>query len=294
MTPQMRLAKQARERFVAGCEGVMEPLAEAIRARLIELVDQSTSTKEMQDRRDAMLEFDRLYRNWVAGVPKAWRKALVPPSVTGRSRLDGDNLSLIGDDVVEKKILSSRLALAVLDKASWELNDLRLRMQHLEGGDELETHDVLRPEVTSQLLVDQWTAAELPRETWSLVKDVIQQHVVDQFDQLGTQRICQGRHDPFSVRNEHLPRLAAQRVAVRSGQGAGHGRVGKSDHGARIGVVGIAVLLDGAALDHVFALDAQPHGDCRSHEDRRIDAEADADGQRQGKVEKGGAAEQQH
>ena len=44
---QMRLAKQARERFVAGCEGVMEPLAEAIRARLIELVDQSTSTKEI-------------------------------------------------------------------------------------------------------------------------------------------------------------------------------------------------------------------------------------------------------
>jgi hypothetical protein len=79
-----------------------------------------------------------------------------------------------------QKILSSRLALAVLDKASWELNDLRLRMQHLEGGDELETHDVLRPEVTSQLLVDQWTAAELPRETWSLVKDVIQLHVVDQ------------------------------------------------------------------------------------------------------------------
>ena len=174
------LAKQARERFVAGCEGVMEPLAEAIRARLIELVDQSTSTKEMQDRRDAMLEFDRLYPTWVAGVPKAWRKALVPPSSTGRIRLDGDNLSLIGDDVVEKKILSSRLALAVLDKASWELNDLRLRMQHLEGGDELETHDVLRPEVTSQLLVDQWTAAELPRETWSLVKDVIQLHVVDQ------------------------------------------------------------------------------------------------------------------
>ena len=158
----------------------MGPMSDAIYARLIELVDQSSSTKEMQDRRDAMLDFDRLRKAWVAGTPKAWRRALIPPTATARVRLEASSLELIGDEVVEKKILSSRLALSILDKVTWELNDLRLRIQHLEGGDDLAIHDVLRPEVVSQLLVEQWIAAGLPRETWGLVKDVIQQHMVEQ------------------------------------------------------------------------------------------------------------------
>ena len=96
------------------------------------------------------------------------------PTATARVRLDSASLELIGDDVVERKILSSRLALAIQEKATWELNALRLRMQHLEGGDELATTDVLRPEALSQLLVEQWSSAELARESWVLVQDVIQ------------------------------------------------------------------------------------------------------------------------
>ena len=159
------LGRKAREVFISQAEGVMGPLAEAVRAKLIELVDQSASTKEMQDRRDAMLEFERLHKNWTEGTPKAWRRALIPPTATARVRLEASSLELIGDDVVEKKILSSRLALSVLDKVTWELNDLRLRMQHLEGGDDLQSYDILRPEVSAQLLVEQWVAAGLARET---------------------------------------------------------------------------------------------------------------------------------
>ena len=75
------------------------------------------------------------------------------------------DLELIGDDVVENKILSSRLAMAVQEKAVWDLNDLKLRITHLEGGEELATEDVLRPEALAQLLVEQWSACELARET---------------------------------------------------------------------------------------------------------------------------------
>ncbi|MGE0496284.1 MAG: DUF1631 family protein [Ramlibacter sp.] len=173
------VARQARERFIAYAEPVMGPMSEAIRARLIESVDQSASTREMQDRRDAMLDFDRLCKAWIEGAPKAWRRALIPPTATARVRLEAANLELIGDEVVEKKILASRLALSVLDKVSWELNDLRLRIQHLEGGDDLASHDVLRPEVISQLLVEQWSSAGLSRETWGLAKDEIQKHMVE-------------------------------------------------------------------------------------------------------------------
>lgn len=172
------LSRKAREHFVTHAEGVMAPLAEAIGARMIELVDASPSTREMQDRRDAMLTFERLGKVWVTHTPAAWRAALAPPTDTGRMKLDGGDLELIGDEVVEKKILSSRLALAVLDKASWELKDLKARIQYLDDDEQMASHDILRPEVVSQVLVEQWEAVGLPRDSWTMVQDVVQQHVV--------------------------------------------------------------------------------------------------------------------
>jgi hypothetical protein len=180
MPPASRvpLARQAREQFVAYVEGALPPLSDAIRMRLIELVDGSTSTRDMQNRRDAMLDFDRLRPGWAAATVKAWRDAVIPPKATGPARLGSLDLELIGDDVVEKKILASRLALAIQEKATWELNDLRVRMQHLEDA-ELDSADVLRPEAVAQLMVEQWTAADLSQQSWTLVKDVIQQHMVE-------------------------------------------------------------------------------------------------------------------
>jgi hypothetical protein len=213
------LGRKAREVFISQAEGVMGPLAEAVRAKLIELVDQSASTKEMQDRRDAMLEFERQHKIWIEGTPKAWRRALIPPTATARVRLEASSLELIGDDVVEKKILSSRLALSVLDKVTWELNDLRLRMQHLEGGDDLQSYDILRPEVSAQLLVEQWVAAGLARETWSLVKDLIQQHMVNQL-------VAAYSHtNEFLISSGVLPDIdLSQRVRRTSAPAPGSGR----------------------------------------------------------------------
>ena len=54
-----------------------------------------------------------------------------------RSLLETGKFELMGNEVMEDKILSSRLALRLLDFASWELNDLRLRIQSLEGISEL-------------------------------------------------------------------------------------------------------------------------------------------------------------
>lgn len=230
------LARKAREQFVTQIEGVMEPMAEGIRVRLIELVDQSTSTREMQDRRDAMLDYDRQRVDWVKNAPKAWRRALIPPTATARVRLEAMNLELIGDEVVEKKILSSRLALSVLDKVTWELNELRLRIQHLEGGDDLASHDILRPEVISQLLVEQWVASSLSRETWGLVKDVIEDHVVQRL--VGAYSTI----NEFLVDNGVLPDIdlaARVRRAVpqpparkpAGGQGGGDGASGEAGGG---------------------------------------------------------------
>jgi len=174
-----RLARQAREQFVARAQAALAPMLQAVRSRFNELVEASGGAREMQERRDAMMDFDRKGATWAQGTAKAWQQAVAPPTATARIRLEAGNLELIGDEVVERKILSSRLALVIGEKATWELNDLRLRMQYLEGGEEMATTDVLRPEALSQLLVEQWGAAELSREAWALIQDVIQKHLVE-------------------------------------------------------------------------------------------------------------------
>lgn len=172
------LARQARERFVAHLQGMLPELANAVRNVLSEQMGTAQSSRDMQQRRDALVEFEQASAKWAEAVARAWRRAIVPPTTTGRVRMELASLELIGDDVVENKILSSRLAMAVQEKAVWELNDLKLRITHLEGGEELATEDVLRPEALAQVLVEQWAAVKLSRETWAAVKDVIQQFVV--------------------------------------------------------------------------------------------------------------------
>ena len=75
---------------------------------------------------------------------------------------------------MENKILASRLSLRLLDVTTWELNDLRLRVQSLEHIPELDAGDILRPEVLSRLMVEQWADSGLSRDVWSSVQDVIQ------------------------------------------------------------------------------------------------------------------------
>jgi hypothetical protein len=174
-----RLARQAREQFVARAQAAINPMVQAIRSRLSEMVETSASSREMHERRDAMMDFDRKGAAWAQGTLKAWQKALAPPTATARVRLEAISLELIGEDVMERKILSSRLALVLQEKASAEYNDLRLRMQYLEGGEELGGADVLRAEALTQMLVEQWGSAELSRESWMLIQDVIQKHLIE-------------------------------------------------------------------------------------------------------------------
>ncbi|HSW20686.1 MAG TPA: DUF1631 family protein [Ramlibacter sp.] len=172
------LARQAREQFVAALVAALAPLSDAIRDRLIELVDQSGSTREAHERRDSMLEFERLRSVWVADATLELRAASSPQGRTSRARPPSLTLELIGDDVVEKKILASRLSLAMLEKVSWELNDLKLRIQELEGPDAMSTKDVLWPDTVAGVLLEKWLDSTLSRRTWVSVADLLQRQLV--------------------------------------------------------------------------------------------------------------------
>ena len=230
------LARKARECFVGELEQVLPPLSVAIRARMLELVDESTSTREAQDRRDAMMDFDRQRGKWEEGTQKAWRRAVLPLTATGRVRLDLAKLELIGDDVVENKILSSRLALAAQEKSGFQLNDLKVRIQHLEASSEMASEDILRPEAVAQIMVEQWTAAQLKRDWWNWVRDIIQSRMVERMEAAYKATndflIAQGVLPDIDLSSRvRRPPAGAPRRPAPGQPGAGAGEAGESQPG---------------------------------------------------------------
>ena len=144
--------------------------------KLSALQSQTGTAREMQESRENRESFQISGVAWVAGTVTAWRRALIlaPTAPSLQALSDSTQFQLMDNDVMESKILASRLALRLLDLASWELNDLRLRIQSLEGLPELHKDDIFRPEVLSRHVVEQWTKAGLSRGLWLQVQNTIQ------------------------------------------------------------------------------------------------------------------------
>ncbi len=180
-SPQSILAGQARTLFIERAARMLPELAKTIGDTLAELAMQPGNAREMQDLRDAQLAYQAKSSAWVQGTLKAWRSTRSPAAVAAPSLSSQPApLELMGNEVVENRILASRLALRLLDFSSWELNDLRLRIQSLEGVLELHKQEIFRPEVLAQGLIEQWTLACLPQSVWLLVQEVVQKNMAVQ------------------------------------------------------------------------------------------------------------------
>lgn len=167
--------------FTERAHRMLPGLAASIGDTLAELAAQPVNARDMQDRGDALLAYQKNSAAWVQGTLKAWTSVLPSAETAAPSLLsEPGQLSLVGNEAVENRILASRLALRLLDLASWELNDLRLRIQNLEGLPELHKQDIFRPEVLAQRLVAQWTLARLPQSVWLLVQDMLQKSMASQ------------------------------------------------------------------------------------------------------------------
>ena len=176
--PQSFLAGQARVLFTERVVQMVPGLARTIGDTLSELALRPGNAREMQDLRDALRLYQENSPAWVQGIVGAVRQPFPPSAKTSAFGLpDPEKMELVGNDAVEHRILASRLALRLLDFASWELNDLRLRIQSLEGLPELSRHDLFRPEVIAQHLVEQWTLAGLPQSAWLLGQDTIHKNM---------------------------------------------------------------------------------------------------------------------
>ena len=180
----IRVAQETRERFVADAGRMMVDIVAAAQERLSALMGEAGSSRDMQVRRDAWTFFQRVKSAWREAAVAGWQKALQPAPAFAKTDLqDIDSLQLVGTDVVENKILASRLVLRIMDKVSSELDDLRLRIRHLEGSENMDRSDILRPEVLVLVLVEQWAAVGMPSGSWPLLNDVVQGLLVERMRQ---------------------------------------------------------------------------------------------------------------
>jgi len=224
----LQLARETRERFVLATEGAIVALARAIRDRLTQLASEVGNARAMQENRDDFVAFQGQASQWVSLAQAGWRKALGASAQTGGLTAfpTALRLELIGDEVMESNILASRLAQAIHDKASFELSDLRLRIQHLEGTSELDAKDVLKPETLARLLVEQWLAAGLSRELWSRVQDTVQQQLLDVIVK------AYENANAYLVANGVMQEIDLKSFVRRTGDGGGGGGASSSSSSA--------------------------------------------------------------
>ena len=221
---QRHLASAVRQQFVEGlCAGIAG-VDQAIADFLAELMAQTGTQRDMQERRDAWSTYQKHHAAWVQGLTKAWKASLAPALAAPRKNtLDNLEFSLLSDDVVENKIIASRIALVVMEQVSLVFDALRLRMQALDG--ELASTDILRPDPICLAVVEQWVQAELPRPDLQLSLDTLQRS------------LAQLLQETYQKCNDFLAAqgVAAQqdlRVRVQRPQGQGQGQGPSHAHAA--------------------------------------------------------------
>ena len=128
--------------------------------------------------RDAAVALKHHGVAWHQGIVAALQDALrhgAPTSRTVDFNGPTKKLSLVEHETIEREIVTSRLALAIMDRASWEFNDLRTRVALLERREELDPHDLLRTHVLARIVMQAWADAGLEDNGLRDLQPVLQQ-----------------------------------------------------------------------------------------------------------------------
>jgi hypothetical protein len=99
-----------------------------------------------------------------------------------------------------------------MEVAASEVNDLRKRLKHLEGVQDLPAKDTVHPEVLIQAIVEQWLACGLSLESWTLVNEKVQHHINTQWRQIyakcNAELVSQGVLPVIELESKAKPRPA--------------------------------------------------------------------------------------
>ncbi len=233
MTPatQTALAQQARRAYVEGALRGLPGLVQSVERGAKALASQNAEPAVAMKRRDMVLDLQKAAPFWQQGMISMLRSAINSGMVSASRPGDlphpsnrGSSLSLVDDDTIEHEILSSRLALAMMDRASWEFSDLRSRIGQLEKREELDPNDALRPHVLARIATASWRAAGLGLDTWRLLQTVLH----DEFAQF----VEEGYHEinAWLIQRRVMPDVDLRPYIKRSANSAWVGSVASGVH----------------------------------------------------------------
>ena len=179
--PPEQLASQARrlysEELVKGLVDVVQAALEGAR----NLIDKPCEHATFQRRRELLQGLNQGAQAWHRGIVTGLRQVLTSGTSPTRAAewpqagSARDAFTLVPDDAIELEIVTSRLALAIMDRASWEFSDLRSRVARLEGLGELDPHDLLRAHVLARIVFDAWRASGQTLDSWRELQAVLHQ-----------------------------------------------------------------------------------------------------------------------
>ena len=175
------LAQQARRSYAEGLLAGLPAVVQAVDLGTRLLVSQVVEPRLAMKRRELVPDLQKGAAFWQQGMTSMLRGALQsgvlsasrPGDLPTPGNRNAAKLSLVDDDTIEHEILSSRLALAMMDRASWEFTDLCSRMNMLESREELDANDILRPQSLSRIVTASWRSAGLTLDTWRMLQTVL-------------------------------------------------------------------------------------------------------------------------
>ncbi|MDQ2778974.1 MAG: DUF1631 domain-containing protein, partial [Pseudomonadota bacterium] len=172
-------AGQARRVYTEELVKGLVPLVQAAIDGSRALLEKPSEHVAAQRRRDLVQNLMAGAQAWHRAIVGGLRVALQQGGIASRSAdlplpgVSRDTLTLVPDDTIELEIVTSRLALAIQDRASWEFSDLRSRIAHMEGRSELDPHDMLRAHVLARIVFDAWRTAGLSLADWRELQPVL-------------------------------------------------------------------------------------------------------------------------
>jgi hypothetical protein len=180
---QADIAEQARRIYAEQLVKGLPAMVNSLVAMAGQLLDKPSEHARLMCRRELVQELKKGASVWHKTMVNSLRSALLDGTSAARP---GDlsspgassrPLTLVDDDTIEREILTSRLALAVMDKAASEFTDLRARMAALERREELGAQDMLRAHVLSRIVVDAWRSADCSLESWRELQPALHEEV---------------------------------------------------------------------------------------------------------------------
>ena len=222
------LAQQARKSFVEGLMAGLPAVVQAVDQGARILVSQVADPMVALKRRELVPDLQKARAYWLqgmtsmlrasrqSGLVSATRPGDLPPAAMRNAKL-----SLVDDDTIEQEIVTSRLSLAIMDRASWEFADLRSRITVLEGRDEFDINDVLRPQVLARIVSASWLASGMTLDGWRQMQTVLH----DEFSHFAEESYHETNR--FLIQRHVLPEVDL-RPFIRRSRSSTIGRVSSS------------------------------------------------------------------